>query len=259
MGGFIRVESEVCQGIRFIVTVAAGVVSVRELPARIGNKLDVVGLEPGQPEWRILIVEDTPENVQLLETLLSGVGLATRVAFNGLEAVGLVKSWQPHFIWMDIRMPVMDGYEATRLIRQLPGGEAIRIVALTASVFKEQEQTILDSGCNAVLHKPFRQQELFRVLEQQLGICFRYEAPVSLPPKSQLHAPTAGQLAAVPADCCRRLLQAATELDKAAVLQIAADLQADDPDLSCWLEQQVQQYDFEAIGNVLLQQRQAFP
>lgn len=259
MKGFIRVESEVGQGSRFMVTIPARVASVAELPVTTGHLLDVAGLEPDQPEWRILIVEDTTENVQLLETLLGGVGFATRVAFNGLEAVGLVKSWQPHFIWMDIRMPVMDGYEATRLIRQLPGGEAIRIVALTASVFKEQEQTILDSGCNAVLHKPFRQQELFRVLEQQLGICFRYEAPVSLPPKSQLHAPTAGQLAAVPADCCRRLLQAATELDKAAVLQIAADLQADDPDLSCWLEQQVQQYDFEAIGNVFLQQRQAFP
>jgi len=218
-----------------------------------------VGLEPDQPEWRILIVEDTSENVQLLETLLGGVGLATRVAFNGLEALELAKIWHPHFIWMDIRMPVMDGFEATRLIRQLPGGDAIRIVALTASVFKEQEQTILDCGCDAVLHKPFRQQELFRVLEQQLGIRFRYAAPVSSYPKNQLHAPSAGQLAAVPADSCHRLLQAATELDKAAIIQIAAELQADDPELSCWLEQQVQQYNFEAIVDAILQHRQKLP
>ncbi len=256
MKGSIRVESEVGQGSCFMVTIPARIASVAELPVTTGHHLDVVGLEPDQPEWRILIVEDTSENVQLLETLLGGVGLAIMVAFNGLEALELAKIWRPHFIWMDIRMPVMDGYEATRLIRQLPGGDAIRIVALTASVFKEEEQSILDCGCNAVLHKPFRQQELFRVLGQQLDIRFRYAASAAPHSKSQLHAPSALQLAAVPPDSCLRLLQAATELDKAAVLQVANELQADNPDLSCWLEQQVQQYDFEAIGNVILQQRQ---
>lgn len=256
MGGFIRVESELGTGSRFIVTLPARIATAAELISTSSPALDVVGLEPGQPDWRILIVEDTPENVQLLETLLGGVGLATRAAVNGLEAVELVKSWHPHFIWMDIRMPVMDGYEATCLIRQLPGGDAIRIVALTASVFKEQEQSILDCGCNAVLHKPFRQHDLFRTLEQQLAVRFRYADTSPAKGKNQIQTPDAGQLAAVPETIRHRLLQAAIELDKPTILQIAADLAADHPGLSGWLEQQVQQYDFEAIGNVVLQQRQ---
>ena len=256
MGGTIRVESELGVGSRFIGTVPAQIASAAEINTTGSPAMDVVGLEPGEPDWRILIVEDTPENSQLLEALLGGVGIATRSAVNGLEAVELVRSWHPHFIWMDIRMPVMDGYEATHLIRQLPGGDAIKIVALTASVFKEEEETILDCGCDAVLHKPFRHQELFRMLEQQLGVRFLYAAPTSSCSEKPLYAPSAGQMAAVPADSCCRLLQAATELDKPAIIKIANELRGCNPDLSTWLEHRVQQYDFEAIGHVILQHRQ---
>jgi CheY-like chemotaxis protein len=85
---------------------------------------------------------------------------------NGEEAIALFEQWQPHFIWMDMRMPVMDGYEATRKIRALPCGEAVKIVALTASAFKEQRKSILQAGCDDVVLKPFQAHELFDAMAE---------------------------------------------------------------------------------------------
>jgi len=94
---------------------------------------DIVSLAPNQPEYRILIVEDQLENQLLLTKLMEDVGFPVKVAENGEQALGLFQSWQPHLIWMDRRMPVMDGVEATRRIRELPGGKEVKIVAVTAS------------------------------------------------------------------------------------------------------------------------------
>ena len=73
----------------------------------------VLGLEPGQPEYRILMVEDEPENWMVLERLLENAGFQVRVAENGETGVETFREWRPQFIWMDLRMPVMDGIEAT--------------------------------------------------------------------------------------------------------------------------------------------------
>ena len=251
MGGSIQVESEVGKGSRFMIMLPARLAIAAELPATIKTAGDVVGLAPGQPEWRILIVEDTTENVQLLETLLGAVGLASRAAFNGLEGVELARTWQPHFIWMDIRMPVMDGYEATRQIRQLPGGDTIKIVALTASVFKEQEDEIIACGCDAVLHKPFRQRELFGVLEQQLGIRFKY-ANTDMQSEKNLHVtPSNEQFALLNPEICSQLLQAAGELDKPGILQTADAIFAEHPEVATWLQQQTGLYKFDTIEKTL--------
>jgi CheY-like chemotaxis protein len=121
----------------------------------------VLGLEPGQPDWRILIVEDQPENNLLLSRLLEDAGFQVCTAANGLEGIDRFQQWRPHFIWMDRRMPVMDGLEATRRIRALPGGEAVKIVALTASVFAEQRGEMLAAGMDDILHKPFQPRQRF--------------------------------------------------------------------------------------------------
>ena len=77
----------------------------------------MIGLAPDQPEYRILVVEDRLENRLLLVHLLTRIGFVVREAENGQEAIALLSSWQPDLIWMDIRMPVMDRYEATRQIK----------------------------------------------------------------------------------------------------------------------------------------------
>ncbi|MCU7937646.1 MAG: response regulator, partial [Candidatus Thiodiazotropha sp. (ex Dulcina madagascariensis)] len=115
------------------------------------------------------------ENRLLLTSLLAQAGFEIRQAENGEEAVTLFQAWRPHFIWMDMRMPVMDGYQATAKIRALPGGDAVKIVAITASAFKEQRTTILEAGCDEVVRKPFKSYEIFDALAKQLKVRYRYE------------------------------------------------------------------------------------
>ena len=88
--------------------------------------------------------------------LMADIGLNARLAENGEQCVELFQEWHPQLIWMDRRMPVMDGIEATRRIRQLPGGKDVKIVAVTASAFKEQRRKLLDAGMDDFVRKPYR-------------------------------------------------------------------------------------------------------
>ena len=106
---------------------------------------------------------------------MENLGFQVKVAENGQEGVDLFKSWSPHFIWMDRRMPVMDGLEATRRIRELDGGREVKIVALTASVFKEQHEEMLAAGMDDFVRKPYRPDEIFDCMSRHLAVRFVYQ------------------------------------------------------------------------------------
>ncbi len=108
--------------------------------------------------------------------LMTPIGIDARLAENGAECVQMFQEWHPHLIWMDWRMPVMDGTEATRRIRALPDGGDVKIIAVTASVFGEQRQELFKAGMNAFLRKPFRFHEIYDCMAQQLGV--QYLLPV---------------------------------------------------------------------------------
>ena len=176
MGGGIELTSTLGKGSIFRVDVPV------ELADEIGPAApqgaaqagDVIGAAPGQAAFRILIAEDHHENQVLLAKLMSGIGLDVQVAENGEQCVRLFQEWHPHLIWMDRRMPVMDGVEATRRIRALPGGADVKIVAVTASVFKEQQGELLAAGMDDFVRKPFRFNEIYESLAQQLGVKYLY-------------------------------------------------------------------------------------
>ena len=175
MGGEISVESEPGKGTLFRIELPVAPAETAQVRSGASAAPTVTGLEAGQPAWRILVVEDNPENRLLISTLLEQAGFKIHAAENGEQAVAVFQAWHPHFIWMDMRMPVMDGFEATRRIRALPGGAAVKIVALTASAFKEQRLNILEAGCDGVVHKPFQIHEIFEAMAEQLGVRYRYE------------------------------------------------------------------------------------
>ena len=152
----------------------------------------VIGLEPGQPSYRILIVEDRLENRRLLVKLLEPIGFEVREAVNGQEGVEIWEAWDPHLVWMDMRMPVMDGYEATKRIKSTTKGQATVVVALTASVFEEQRTVVLSAGCDDFVRKPFRDKDIFDVLHRHLGVRFLYAV------RTRRRNPTARQHAARP-------------------------------------------------------------
>ncbi|MCA1993367.1 MAG: response regulator [Coleofasciculus sp. S288] len=174
MGGEIAVYSTLGQGSTFKfhipvhLTGASGIQTLHP----IGR---VIGLAPDQTEYRILVVEDKWESRQLLVKLLTSVGFQVREAENGEEAVVLSSSWQPHLIWMDMWMPVMDGYEATKQIKSHPKGQATVIIALTANAFEEQRTAILAAGCNDFVSKPFQEDVLFSKMAEHLGVRYIYQ------------------------------------------------------------------------------------
>ncbi|MEG4070692.1 GAF domain-containing protein [Microcoleus sp. Pol11C2] len=180
MGGDITVSSTPELGSKFAFDIQISLATPSEIKILKPQK-KVISLAPNQPEYRILVVDDRADNCLVIERLLSPLGLIVRAARDGEEAIAVWEDWQPHLIWMDMQMPVMDGYEATRKIKAHPLGKQTVIVALTASAFEEERQTILGAGCDDFMRKPFEAKILFAKMEELLGVRYIYEESVDTP------------------------------------------------------------------------------
>ncbi len=181
MKGEIEVRSKpgIGSSFSFEVAVAPSLSDDGRCPSEPERR--IVALAPGQPRWRLLIVEDRAQNRELLRSFLEPVGFDLLEAANGEEAVAIAAEWAPHLIWMDIRMPVMDGVEATQKIKALPGGESIVVIAISANVLGGGRERMVEAGCADFVAKPFRAQLLFDLLSRYLG-CTYVEAEVEPAP-----------------------------------------------------------------------------
>jgi CheY-like chemotaxis protein len=211
----------------------------------------VLGLEPGQPDWRILIVEDQPENNLLLSRLLEDAGFQVCTAANGLEGIDRFQQWRPHFIWMDRRMPVMDGLEATRRIRALEGGDAVKIVALTASVFAEQRGEMLAAGMDDILHKPFQPGEIFACLGRLLGVRYAYRERAATCVAAVEQTLDRAALAALPDELRRALADAVVALGIERIDALIEQIGKRDAALGQALRRRADNFDFGSIEEAL--------
>jgi len=251
MGGQVTVTSELNKGSSFILTLPAAKVDQSEIINKTvldGNR--VLGLAAGQPEYRVLIVEDQLENRLLLKRLMGSVGFQVHEAVNGQQGVEQFMHWQPHFIWMDRRMPIMDGIVATQKIRALPGGDKVKIVAVTASVFSEQRHEFLNSGIDDILGKPYRDSEIFDCMAKHLGVQFIYDEPVNEKSASE-QLLNAQHLKRLPEALLSELQQAAMSLDIEQSLTVIEQIRAIDAPLADALTERVNQFDFEAVTKLL--------
>ena len=250
MGGDISVRSELGQGSVFRFEVPIGVADAAKIEVAQPSRR-VVGLEPGQAGNRLLIVDDQDTTRQLLIKFLEPLGFEVREAVNGREAIEMWEQWEPHLIWMDMRMPVMDGYEATRQIKATAKGQATVIVALTASAFEEDQETILSAGCDDVVRKPFRMEEIFDKLNKYLGVCFVYsEEPArptiaSVADMQDVLNPVA--LSALPPDWVTDLQQATMKANLNQILTIIDQIREQNAALAGALENLVHDFEYKKI------------
>jgi len=220
MGGEMRIDSQPGKGTAVSFDLPLQVVDARAMAdANAANQMQrwVVALAPGQPRYRILVVDDRREARQLLARLLTPLGFDVREAANGQEAVDSWSAWQPHLIWMDMRMPVMDGRAATRLIKASPHGKATTIIALTASSFEEERTDILAAGCDDFLRKPFQESDLFALMQKHLGVRFVYQDDSATAPLFSVPVVDVAALAALPVALRSTLEQALIQLDTVTV------------------------------------------
>ena len=254
MGGRITVESTLGKGSIFRVEVPverAAATEVKVTETETGRKRPV-GLAPGQPEYRILIVEDQQENWLLLRRLLEDAGLHVRVAENGADGVEAFSVWHPHFIWMDIRMPVMDGLEAARRIRALDGGRDVRIVALTASVFEEERDNIMVAGMDDFIRKPYRAEEIFDCLMRHLGARFVYDGEAGTDSVAKPAAALRPEmLATLPQELRRELRDALVSLDAERVTELVRRIAGLNPALGDMLAHHAERLAYTAIMKAL--------
>jgi signal transduction histidine kinase/CheY-like chemotaxis protein len=164
MGGTLRAHSQEGQGSVFTL----------EVPLPFSQQPRQVLLE--QP-WdtaqglgqEVLLVEDNPVNQTVIEAMLRSLGYQVQLVADGAQAVHRASQQAFAGILMDCRLPIMDGYEATRQIRRLPGCAEVPIIALTANALQGDRETCLEAGMNDYLAKPFKRVDLQRVLQRWLG------------------------------------------------------------------------------------------
>lgn len=266
MGGEITVRSQLGKGSCFAF----------QIQAQLGEEIShnyiasdlkrVVSLAPGQPSYRILIAEDKPANRLLLVKFLSTLGFEVKEAEDGQQAITLWKEWHPHLIFMDMQMPIINGYEATREITQLQADIQTNsetappipvIIALTASAFVEQRQEILKAGCNGFMSKPFRQEEILGVLIKYLGVSYCYETAKTdeINANSTLSQSDGSlnliALNKMPSAWISQLYQAAVQGDDLAILKLVSQIPAKESSLISSLTKLAESYQFEQLIDLI--------
>ncbi|MGD2179548.1 PAS domain-containing protein [Lusitaniella coriacea] len=250
MGGQITVESQLGQGSQFTFEIKVSHARPpEELPFQSHPK--VKGLAPNQPQYRILVAEDRTDNRILLVNFLEGFGFEVQAANNGKEAIDLWERWQPHLIWMDMQMPVMDGYEATRRIKTSSEGYKTTIIAITASAFEEQRQTILSVGCDDFVRKPFQLPELLEKMNQHLGVQYLYESEESatedLQGKTLTFSLNTAAVQVMPQSWIEQMHYISAQCDDRLALQLIQEIPEEYSSLARSLQQLVKNFQFDRI------------
>jgi CheY-like chemotaxis protein len=254
MGGEISVTSQIDRGsiFRFSIPVQQGIKLDFKDKTKTQKQL-IIGLETGQQIPRILVAEDTDDSRTLLVTLLKLTGFEVREAVNGKEAVDIFEQWKPNLIWMDIRMPIMDGMEATRIIKATETGKNTIIIALSAHVLQDESQKIFDAGCDDFIGKPYRETAIFAMMEKYLKLKYRYEDNVEEMAQITVMEGHTLDLSALDADICAKLQLAANNTDAIKIADIAQTLSIRFPVLARELDFCVDNFDYETVKKSLEQ------
>jgi len=253
MGGEITVTSKVGKGsiFRFSLPLIAGQMEHAERATRLQR---VIGLKSGQPSYRVLIVDDMEDNRDLLTETLSRKGFSTRTASSGKKALEVFKTWRPHLILMDMRMPSMNGLEAIQWIRARARGNAVKIMSVTSNTFESTRQEALEAGADDFLGKPFREEELFEKIRLLLGVEYEYDLEKrenALPDTAATPDFSPEELASLPLELVEQMRQAAVNADYDLLLKLIQRVESTNKNLSQDLRNLVEQYNYQKLLDIL--------
>ena len=252
MGGSLGVSSELGRGSVFTLELPVEAARPEAIPARAPTRR-VLGLaaEDGRP--RVLIVDDEAHNRGWLNRLLTVVGFEVREAVDGSQAIRSWEEWSPDAVLMDVRMPVMDGLQATREIRSR-SGSSVCIIALTASAMEEDKRLAAAAGVSGFLSKPVVEPELWAALQEHLHLKFRYAAET--PPDQRLaigdeRALDSDTIQELPASFRSELAEAVRNGDKDRIDRLLETI--DGPGRSCGLamKELADRYEYDTIVHLL--------
>ena len=254
LGGKMTVNSEVEQGTTFTFNIQVTEVEKPDTQFTSSSRR-IIALEPNQPRYRLLIVDDKWDNRHLLIKLLNPLGFELREARNGQEAVEIWEEWDPHLIWMDMRMPVMDGREATRRIKATTKGQHTVIVAVTASTFEEERSVVLSAGCDDFLRKPFKSEDVFELMQNHLGARYVYEekSETKKEKKPFQYLLMSTNLAMLPLDLLKELERATITSNITKISKLIRQIRSYDVMLADELESLIENFDYTKIL-ILLQE-----
>jgi signal transduction histidine kinase/CheY-like chemotaxis protein len=248
MGGEMSVTSKLGKGSTFQFQIQAQL--GKEIVSNPNEKRRALALAPEQPDYKILVVDDKPINRQLLVKLLSPMGFEVQEASNGQEAIAIWDQWEPHLIWMDMRMPVMDGYEATKYIKSTTKGNATAVIALTASVLEEEKAIVLSVGCDDFIRKPFKEHIIFDTLAKHLGVKYNYENIQHNEQKTRLFAEASlipENLKVMPDSWIMQLYRSSLEADKNTVINLIGQIPENETFLMRSLTKMAHNFQFDKL------------
>ena len=256
MQGDIQVSSQLDVGTVFTFDIVAQP-ALKKKSAEAKIDKTVVGLAPNQPKYRILIADDDRENRQIVLQLLEAIGFEVKEAQNGREAIAIWQSWQPHLICMDLHMPVLDGYNASQEIKSQQKGKDTIILALTASVLKEEYSHVLSSGCDDFLPKPFRIAELLGKLAKHLEVEYLYReldasnsSPNSVRGNSKTAKLTPEDLSIMPSEWLEQINQAALIADYMVLQDSIGEIEQEYDEIAAELNSWLQEFRMDKISDL---------
>ena len=251
MGGDITVSSQVGKGSVFTFRV-----EVKEGKFEVDEKTiskHVVCIDKGRKTYRILCVDDKEENLKVVVNLLKLVGFETNEAVDGSDAIAKFEEWSPDLILMDMRMPVMDGYEATRRIKSMEKGQQTPIVALTASSFEEERMEMAILGMQGYIRKPFNENELFDTIAEILDIKYIYEDKKSSGQEKYLNDDGAilEDISKLAKSIVQKMLDALAIADLDLLIELIKSIETENPELSQQLKMLANNYDYDYLQQIL--------
>jgi signal transduction histidine kinase/FixJ family two-component response regulator len=251
LGGDLSVDSKVGEGSRFTLTIRLTPGQERAQALATGAK--ILGIASGRPP-RTLIVDDRETNRDILVRILEPLGFPVAQASDGPKALGLVDSWKPELLLLDLILPGMSGRDIIRALRSDPSKKALRIIVITASALEDERKGVMDLGADAFIRKPFREREVLDDIGRAFSLTYAYDEEKKADESAALLGPPElkRRLAALPAGLRDRLGDALKVGDAGEVRAAADDIAVSDPGLAAHIRYLADDFEFSSLMATLM-------